>query len=75
MVEARHYAPKDSNGRGKRIHAKHVCWHCYAGRNLARIKDVEEREERRGRSFHPVCKDCLGNGVPVLYTGGGGRIG
>ena len=35
---------------------------------LQKSKDVEEREEKRGRPFHPMCKDCLSNRVPVVYT-------
>ena len=71
VVEAQYYAPKYNQGKGKRIHTKHICCHCYTDRNLAKIKDVEEREVRRGRPFHPICKDCLCNGVPVVYTKGG----
>ena len=67
---AQYYAPKDSQGRGKRIHTKHICSHCFTDRNLAKNKDVEEREERRGRPFHPIYKDCLCNGVPVVYVKG-----
>ena len=74
-VEAQYYAPKDSQGRGKRIYAKRICCHCYTDRNLAKIKGVEEREERRGRPFHPICKNCLCNGVPVMYTKGGRKNG
>ena len=70
-VEAQSYAPNDSQGKGKRIHTKHICCHFYTDRNLAKNQDVEEREERRGRPFHPVGKDCLCNGVPVVYTKGG----
>ena len=36
--------------------------------NLAKIKDVEEIEEKRGLPVHPICKYCVCNGVPVVYT-------
>ena len=32
--------------KGKRIHTKHTCCHCYTDRNLAKIENVEEKEER-----------------------------
>ena len=70
-VEAQYYAPKDSQGKRKRISTKHICCHCNTDRNLAKNKDVEEREERMERPFHPICKDCLCNGVPVVYAKGG----
>ena len=35
------------------------------------MKNVEEREEIRGRPLHPICKDFLCNGVPVVYTNKG----
>ena len=70
VVEAQYYAPKNKKERGSRIITKYVCCHCYADRKLASIKDVEAREERRGRKFNPICKDCLSNGVPVVYTKG-----
>ena len=56
---------------GNRIHTKYICIHCYADKKLASNKDVEAREERQGRPFHPICKDCLRNGVPVVYKTGG----
>ena len=70
VVEAQYYAPKDKTGRGNRIHTKYICIHCYADKKLASNKDVEAREERQGRPFHPIFKDCLRNGVPVVYKTG-----
>ena len=43
------YAPNDSQGKGKRIHTKRLSVIIILiHRHLAKIKDVEEREERRG---------------------------
>ena len=71
LVEAQCYTPRDQKGRGNRIHTKYICCYCCADKKLASIKDVEAREERQGRPFHPICKDCLRNGVPVVYKTGG----
>ena len=59
------------SGERKKIHTKHICCHYYTNRNLAKVKNVEEREEIRGRPLHPICKDCLCNGVPVVCTNRG----
>ena len=42
-VEAQYNASKDNQGKGKRTHTKHIYCHCYTDRNLAKIKEVEER--------------------------------
>ena len=67
-VEAQCYAPGDKTVRGTRVPTKHVCCHCYADSNLARDKDVEDRETRGGQAHRPMCKSCLASGVPVVYT-------
>lgn len=69
-VEKQYYAPSDRTDRGKRIQTKYVCCHCYADTDLARMKDIEGREMREGRQYHPICKSCLKNGAPVVYIKG-----
>ena len=67
VVETQYYKPTNNQGRGKRIHAKHICCHCYTDRNLAKIKDVEEREERRERPFHPIQRLSLQWGTSGVH--------
>ena len=31
---------------------------------------MEASKERRGRGYLPMCKDCLRNGVPVIWKRG-----
>ena len=69
-VEAWYCAPEGEIDRGGRFSTKHVCCQCYADSHLAKNKDVDAREERRGQVYLPMCKYCLNNGVPVAYKRG-----
>ena len=53
-VEAQYYVPEGDIERGRRVITKHVCCHCYADIHLAKNKDVEAREERRGKGYLPM---------------------
>ena len=69
-VEAQYYAPEGYIERGRRVSTKQVFFHCYADSHLANNKDVEAREDSRGQGYLPMCKDCINNGLPLVYKRG-----
>ena len=69
-VESQYYAPPTETERGRRVSTKHVCCHCYADSKFVTDEDVEIRFERRGRAYLPMCRDCLDNGVGMIWKKG-----
>ena len=68
IVKTQYYAPKDETVQGSRVPTKHIRCHCYADSNLTMNRDIEDIETRGGWAYRPMCKRCLANGVPVVYT-------
>ena len=66
------FSGKDAT-RGKRVKVKHLCHNCYSQRSLAEDRHIEEVEDRNGRSYLPICLQCLRSGVPVAWRKGGRR--
>ena len=69
-VGVQYYAPLGVIKRGRGVIKKHSCFHCYSDSHLSKNNDVEAREERRGQGYLHMCKECLNNGVPVVYKRG-----
>ena len=69
-VESQYYAPPTETERGRRVSTKHVCCHCYADSKFVTNEDVEIGFERRRRAYLPMCRDCLDNGVSMIWKKG-----
>lgn len=70
-IENEYYPSGKEGTRGKRVKVKHICYNCYSDRSFAENKHVEEKYERGGRSYLPICMVCLNSGVPVRFRKGG----
>ena len=56
--------------RGDRLPLKHICCSCYSENDLVTNTQVEAISDRGGRSYLPICIDCLKHRVPVTFSKG-----
>ena len=72
-IEGAYYLSGKDGTKGGKAKLKHICFNCYSERPLAEDRNVEEKCNRGGRSYLPICMGCLNANVPVSFRKGNRR--
>ena len=70
-IENHHYPSGKDTIRGGRIATRQIFSDCYAAEGLAKYYDVEDHCLHGDKSYFPICKSCLKDGVSSTFRKGG----